>query len=196
MVDVISVVAFIVAFIAVSAATADVTGIERRLRRLDRGDPATAEAVRRAQAVTDLARGGFFGLESIAIVCTPSRRTLHMSGDYDSEPEPMPRWHQPARAEVASATPAESTAAAIPAEALSVEPASVEPASVAPAPVSPPAAMPSEATPVDTMVTHGRHVVSRNTRPRRRLARGIRLLFATRAPRTGRATTRQRAGSR
>ena len=79
--DVLTLVGFLVAFIAVSAATADVTGIERRLGRLERGDPATAEAVRRAQAMSDLARGGYFGLESIAIVCTPSRRNLHLSGD-------------------------------------------------------------------------------------------------------------------
>ncbi len=86
--DVLTLVGFLVAFIAVSAATSDLTGIERRLRRLDRGDPATAEAVRRAQAVSDLARGGYFGLESIAIVCTPSRRSLHLSGD-DEYVEPM-----------------------------------------------------------------------------------------------------------
>ncbi|GAA1819986.1 hypothetical protein [Agromyces neolithicus] len=79
--DVLTVIGFVAAFIGVSAATADVTGIEKRLRSLDRGDPATADAVRRAQAVTDLARGGFFGLESMAIVCTPSRRNLHLSGD-------------------------------------------------------------------------------------------------------------------
>jgi len=79
--DVLTLIGFLVAFIAVSAATADVTGIERRLGRLERGDPATAEAVRRAQAMSDLARGGYFGLESIAIVCTPSRRNLHLSGD-------------------------------------------------------------------------------------------------------------------
>lgn len=86
--DILTLVGFLVAFIAVSAATSDVAGIERRLRHLDRGDPATAEAVRRAQAVTDLARGGYFGLESIAIVCTPSRRSLYLSGD-DLYVEPM-----------------------------------------------------------------------------------------------------------
>ncbi len=143
--DVLTVIGFIVAFIAVSAATADATGIEKRLRRLERGDPATAEAVRRAQAVTDLSRGGFFGLESIAIVCTPSRRNLHLSGD-DEYLEPMP------------APP-------------------VMPAAVATAP------------PV-------RHLVSRRVRPRRRLARGIRRLLATRAVRTAQATSRPPTGSR
>jgi hypothetical protein len=100
--DVLTLVGFLVAFIAVSAATSDLTGIERRLRRLDRGDPATAEAVRRAQAVSDLARGGYFGLESIAIVCTPSRRSLHLSGD-DEFVEPMDA--PPAQPEAVTAKP-------------------------------------------------------------------------------------------
>jgi hypothetical protein len=100
--DVLTLVGFLVAFIAVSAATSDLTGIERRLRHLDRGDPATAEAVRRAQAVSDLARGGYFGLESIAIVCTPSRRSLHLSGD-DEFVEPM--HAPPARPEAVTSKP-------------------------------------------------------------------------------------------
>ena len=100
--DVLTLVGFLVAFIAVSAATSDVSGIERRLRRLDRGDPATAEAVRRAQAVSDLARGGYFGLESIAIVCTPTRRSLHLSGDDEyAEPVEAP----PAQPEAVTAKP-------------------------------------------------------------------------------------------
>ncbi|MCD2442686.1 hypothetical protein LQ757_10420 [Agromyces sp. SYSU K20354] len=142
--DVLTVIGFVAAFIGVSAATADVTGIEKRLRRLDRGDPATAEAVRRAQAVTDLARGGFFGLESIVIVCTPSRRNLHLSGDDEVETVTAPP---------------------------------VRPAAIASTP-------------------QGRHLVARRARPRRRLARGIRRLLATRAGRTARATSRPPAGSR
>ena len=148
--DVLPLVGFLVAFIAVSAATSDVSGIERRLRRLDRGDPATAEAVRRAQTVSDLARGGYFGLESIAIVCTPSRRSLHLSGD-DEYVEPM------------SAPPARP-------EAVSAKPLATAP--------------------------QGHHLVARRSRPRRRLARGIRRLLTTRAVRTARATSRPRADSR
>ena len=148
--DILTLVGFLVAFIAVSAATSDLSGIERRLRRLDRGDPATAEAVRRAQAVSDLARGGYFGLESIAIVCTPSRRSLHLSGD-DEYVEPM------------SAPPARP-------EAVSAKPLATAP--------------------------QGHHLVARRSRPRRRLARGIRRLLTTRAVRTARATSRPRAGSR
>ena len=148
--DVLTLVGFLVAFIAVSAATSDLSGIERRLRRLDRGDPATAEAVRRAQSVSDLARGGHFGLESIAIVCTPSRRSLHLSGD-DAYVEPM------------SAPPARP-------EAVSAKPLATAP--------------------------QRHHLVARRSRPRRRLARGIRRLLTTRAGRTARATSRPRAGSR
>lgn len=165
--DVLTVIGFLAAFIAVSAATADVTGIEKRLRRLDRGDPATAEAVRRAQAVTDLARGGYFGLESIAIICTPSRRSLYLSGDDDLEFLPAARG--PAR-----------TAASVVAEQ-------------APPRTDPPAPplMLDAATGPD-----GRHVVARRVRPRRRLARGIRRLLITRAVRRARATSRPPAGSR
>jgi hypothetical protein len=42
----------------------------------------------------------------------------------------------------------------------------------------------------------GHHLVARRSRPRRRLARGIRRLLTTRAVRTARATSRPRAGSR
>ena len=124
--DVLTLVGFLVAFIAVSAATSDLTGIERRLRHLDRGDPATAEAVRRAQAVSDLARGGYFGLESIAIVCTPSRRSLHLSGD-DEFVEPMSA--PPAQPEavtttqpVRDGTPGQSPRRAAPASAAASRP--------------------------------------------------------------------------
>ncbi|GAA1764219.1 hypothetical protein [Agromyces humatus] len=103
--DVLTVIGFIVAFIGVSAATADVTGIEKRLRHLDRGDPATAEAVRRAQAVTDLARGGFFGLETIAIICTPSRRSLHLSGDEEVVEPVTVLPEQPAAVAAVAAAP-------------------------------------------------------------------------------------------
>jgi len=80
-------VVFVVVLIAASVASADTTRTEQRLRRLERGDPATAEAVRRAQAVTDYARGSFFGLDAVAMMCTPSRRSLHVGGDLE-EPEP------------------------------------------------------------------------------------------------------------
>jgi len=79
-------VVFVVVLIAASVASADTTRTEQRLRRLERGDPATAEAVRRAQAVTDYARGSFFGLDAVAMMCTPSRRSLHVGGDLE-EPE-------------------------------------------------------------------------------------------------------------
>ena len=74
---------FVMVLIGASIASADTTRSEQRLRRLERGDPAAAEAVRRAQAVADYARGGFFGLDAVALMCTPSRRSLHVGGDLE-----------------------------------------------------------------------------------------------------------------
>jgi hypothetical protein len=74
---------FVMVLIGASIATADTARSEQRLRRLERGDPATADAVRRAQAIADYARGGFFGLDAVALICTPSRRSLHVGGDLE-----------------------------------------------------------------------------------------------------------------
>ncbi|GAA1791753.1 hypothetical protein [Agromyces lapidis] len=81
-IDVIAGLAFIATFIAVSVATADTAGLEQRLRR--RGSVAeSAQAMRHAQDVMDFARGGYLG-----VVCTPSRRSLHLSGDLDADAVP------------------------------------------------------------------------------------------------------------
>ncbi|MFE6967444.1 hypothetical protein ACFVAJ_20365 [Agromyces sp. NPDC057679] len=93
-IDVIAGLAFIVTFIAVSIATADTAGLEQRLRR--RGSVAeSAQAMRHAQDVMDFARGGYLG-----VVCTPSRRALHLSGDLDVETPTPP---EPPRADVVAA---------------------------------------------------------------------------------------------
>ena len=49
-------------------------GLEQRARLLERRDPGTAAALRRAQSVTDFSSAGFFG-EGFFVVCTPSRRS-------------------------------------------------------------------------------------------------------------------------
>ncbi|MFF2494800.1 hypothetical protein [Agromyces sp. NPDC058064] len=78
-IDMIAGIAFIATFIVVSVATADTAGLEQRLRR--RGSVAeSAAAMRHAQDVMDFARGGYLG-----VVCTPSRRSLHLSGDLDAD---------------------------------------------------------------------------------------------------------------
>lgn len=99
-IDMIAGLAFVVTFIVVSVATADTAGLEQRLRR--RGSVAeSAQAMRHAQDVMDFARGGYLG-----VVCTPSRRTLHLGGDLDVDASPPPA-PQPvaAAAEVAELRP-------------------------------------------------------------------------------------------
>lgn len=98
-IDVIAGLAFIVTFIAVSIATADTAGIEQRLRR--RGSVAeSAQAMRHAQDTMDFARGGYLG-----VVCTPSRRALHLSGDLDSEAVPSTTGPSVAEAQEAAPEP-------------------------------------------------------------------------------------------
>ncbi|WP_157432287.1 hypothetical protein [Agromyces italicus] len=81
-IDMIAGIAFIAIFVVVSVATADTAGLEQRLRR--RGSVAeSAQAMRHAQDVMDFARGGYLG-----VVCTPSRRSLHVSGDLDANDAP------------------------------------------------------------------------------------------------------------
>lgn len=51
-------------------------GLEQRAGLLERRDPATAEALRRAQSITDFSSGSVFGDEGFySPVCTPSRRS-------------------------------------------------------------------------------------------------------------------------
>ncbi len=82
--DVLATIGILVTFIALTVATADAAGIEQRARRLEHGDPDTAAALRRAQLMTDYARGGFFGIDTMGIVCTPSRRSMY---DFSDMPE-------------------------------------------------------------------------------------------------------------
>lgn len=50
-------------------------GLEQRAGLLERRDPGTAAALRRAQSVTDFASVGIYGNEGFSAVCTPSRRS-------------------------------------------------------------------------------------------------------------------------
>ncbi|WP_127793903.1 hypothetical protein [Agromyces sp. LHK192] len=67
-------VAFVGVFVATAVLGSDGFSLDRRASLLDRRDPGAAEALRRAQSVSDL-RGIGFGDESFAAVCTPSRRS-------------------------------------------------------------------------------------------------------------------------
>ncbi|PWC02993.1 hypothetical protein [Agromyces badenianii] len=50
-------------------------GLEQRAGLIERRDPGTAAALRRAQSITDYASVGVFGHEGFSAVCTPTRRS-------------------------------------------------------------------------------------------------------------------------
>ena len=52
-------------------------GLEQRAGLLERRDPGTAEALRRAQSFTDYSSSTVFGGEGFSAVCSPSRRSWH-----------------------------------------------------------------------------------------------------------------------
>ena len=65
---------FILFVVGLAVATSERFGLDTRAGLLERRDPATANAMRRAQAVLEL-RGGGYGDECVGAVCTPSRRS-------------------------------------------------------------------------------------------------------------------------
>jgi hypothetical protein len=77
LIAVLATVAFAGLFVGTSMLAARGFGLEQRAGLLERRDPGTAEALRRAQSVTDFAAGGVFGNEGFSSICTPSRRTWH-----------------------------------------------------------------------------------------------------------------------
>lgn len=67
---------FVGLFVGTSMLAGRGFGLEQRAGLLERRDPATAEALRRAQSITDFASGSVFGDEGFySSVCTPSRRS-------------------------------------------------------------------------------------------------------------------------
>jgi len=68
-------VAFAGVFIGCSVLASGGLSLERRAQMLERRDPASADALRRAQALHDVGYIGFFGDDSFFAVCTPSRRS-------------------------------------------------------------------------------------------------------------------------
>ncbi|QEO15533.1 hypothetical protein FLP10_14650 [Agromyces intestinalis] len=66
--------AFAGLFVGTTLLASDGLALDRRARHLERRDPGTAAALRRAQAVSDFSRGGVFGDEAFGSVCSPSRR--------------------------------------------------------------------------------------------------------------------------
>jgi hypothetical protein len=75
LIAVLATVAFVGLLVGSSILAASGFGLEQRAGLLERRDPGTAAALRRAQSVTDFASAGFFGTEGFSVVCTPSRRS-------------------------------------------------------------------------------------------------------------------------
>jgi hypothetical protein len=66
---------FVGLFVGTSMLAARGFGLEQRASLLERRDPGTAAALRRAQFVSDFPGGGVFGDEGFSAVCSPTRRS-------------------------------------------------------------------------------------------------------------------------
>src|SRR5688500_6502049 len=75
LIAVLGTVAFAGLFVGSSMLAGAGMGLEKRASMLERRDPATAAALRRAQFMSDFPGGGVFGDEAFGAVCTPSRRS-------------------------------------------------------------------------------------------------------------------------
>jgi hypothetical protein len=75
LIAVLGTVAFAGLFVGSSMLASSGLGLEKRASLLERRDPGTAAALRRAQFMSDFPGGGVFGDEGFGTVCTPSRRS-------------------------------------------------------------------------------------------------------------------------
>ena len=75
LIAVLGTVAFAGLFVGSSMLAGSGFGLEKRASLLERRDPGTAAALRRAQFMSDFPSGGVFGDEGFGAVCTPSRRS-------------------------------------------------------------------------------------------------------------------------
>lgn len=110
-------VAFVGALAAIAMLVPD--NLDARADRLQHSDPGTAAALRRARAMSDLARSGGLLLDESLIVCTPTRRdgiTLRVfSADEAAPPSVHVRSHAKADAgEARVAQPEADTRARLP----------------------------------------------------------------------------------
>lgn len=77
LIAVLATVAFAGVFVGTSALAGRGFGLEQRAGLLERRDPGTAEALRRAQSFTDYSNSTVFGGEGFSAVCSPTRRSWH-----------------------------------------------------------------------------------------------------------------------
>ncbi|MGR2751303.1 hypothetical protein [Agromyces arachidis] len=76
LIAVIATIAFAGVMVGCTLAGSGSLGLQQRAGLLERRNPGLAEALRRAEGMSDLARGGFTtGAEAFSAVCTPSRRS-------------------------------------------------------------------------------------------------------------------------
>jgi hypothetical protein len=68
-------IAFVGVMVGCTLAGSGSLALQRRAGLVERRNPALAEALRRADAMSDLRSGGFPGMEALSPVCTPSRRS-------------------------------------------------------------------------------------------------------------------------
>ena len=98
LIAVLGTVAFAGVFVGSSLLAGSGFGLEKRASLLERRDPGTAAALRRAQFMSDFPAGGMFGDEGFSAICTPSRRSAaavpgsrRSSSDARfSRPKPLP----------------------------------------------------------------------------------------------------------
>ncbi|NUT58151.1 MAG: hypothetical protein HOQ00_04805 [Agromyces sp.] len=77
LIAVLATLAFAGVFVGSSMLAGRGLGLEQRAGLLERRDPGTAEALRRAQSFTDYSSSTVFGGEGFSAVCSPSRRSWH-----------------------------------------------------------------------------------------------------------------------
>ncbi|TYL50362.1 hypothetical protein [Agromyces mariniharenae] len=77
LIAVLATLAFAGVFVGSSMLAGRGLGLEQRAGLLERRDPTTAEALRRAQSFTDYSSSTVFGPEGFSAVCSPSRRSWH-----------------------------------------------------------------------------------------------------------------------
>ncbi len=77
LIAVLATLAFAGVFVGSSMLAGRGLGLDQRAGLLERRDPGTAEALRRAQSFTDYSSSTVFGGEGFSAVCSPSRRSWH-----------------------------------------------------------------------------------------------------------------------
>lgn len=121
--------AFAGVLVGTTLLASDGLALDRRAGRLERRDPGAAEALRRANAVTDFSGGGVFGDEAYGVVCSPSRRAwFDVARAPSSDEDLAPVASAAARPAVVAAAPALAAAEHVARRRTPPQPPAVQPA--------------------------------------------------------------------